>query len=186
MKVADLVVLVLCLVMAGGAFGAFYWWQSQEAQAAEQRYEAGVDRIIDNKINTVRLDFLAPQLASSSDRLAALQSLYADPDRSDHLNLGFGTLQGDFYTTYANYAEEAGRDAERDRFQREVDERWGEGAFSLMSAQYEAFLADAPRRQAEADAQMLEQCLAVARSASARRYCQDGYARARAAVAATP
>jgi hypothetical protein len=186
MKAADLVVLVLCLLKAGGAFAAFYWWQQQEALAEEQRYETGVDRIIDTKIDVLQLDFLAPQLASSEDRLGALQALYTDRDRSDHLNLGFGTLQGDFYTSYSNYAEEAGRDAERDRFQREVDERWGDGAFALMTTQYEAFIADAPRRQAEVDAQELQACLSMARSASARRFCQDGYDRARAAVAPTP
>jgi len=186
MKVADLATLVLCLVLAGGAFGGFYLWQQREARAEEAAYEAGIDRIIEGRINAVQLDSISAELPASGDRTAALLALYADPARSDRLNLGFGTMQGDFHTSYGNYAEEAGREAERDRFQREIDERWGDGAFALMTAQYQAFLADAPRRQAEVDARELEQCLSYARLASARRFCQDGYARARAAAAPTP
>lgn len=186
MKAADLAILVLCLVLAGGAFGGFYLWQQQEARAEEAAYEAGIDRMVDTKINALQLDDVMAGLPATGDRTAALQALYADPDRSDHLNLGFGTLQGDFATSYGTYVEDAGREPERDRFQRELDERWGDGAYAVMLAQYQAFLADAPRRQAEVDARELEACLAIARSASGRQFCRDGYERARAAVAPSP
>lgn len=153
MKAADVASIVVALVLAGGAAGAFYWWQSERASEAEAQYEAGIDQIVDGKIRAVRLENLAAELSASPDRVAALQAMYAAQAESDRLNLGFGTLQGDWRGAYGDFAEAAGRDVERDRLQREVDERWGDGAYALMQTQYEAFLADAPRRQAELDAQ---------------------------------
>ncbi|HYD87086.1 MAG TPA: hypothetical protein VEA80_06410 [Vitreimonas sp.] len=152
MRAADVASVIAALALAGGAAGAFFWWQGEQAREELRRYEAGVDELIDNKIEAVGLADLRAQLAGASDPAAALQALYAVREQSDQLNLGFGTLQGDWRTSYANYAEEAGRVVEADRFEREVDERWGAGAFALMRAQYDAFLADAPRRQAEEDA----------------------------------
>lgn len=152
MRAADLASVVFVLVLAGGAAGAFFWWKGEQARAEEQRYEAGIDQMVESKIRAVRLGGLQAQLTGAADSAAALQALYAEREASDQLNLGFGTLQGDWRTSYANYAEEAGRVIEPDRLQREVDERWGDGAFVLMRAQYDAFLADAPRRQAEDEA----------------------------------
>lgn len=186
MKAADLVILALCVVLAGGAFAGFYWWQGQQARAEEAAYEAGIDRIVDSKIRAVGLAVVTTQLEASSDRTAALQALYAEPGRADQLNLGFGTLQGDFFASYAEYAVQHERTAERDRFQREVDERWGEGAFALMTTQYQAFVADAPRRLGEQYAEELQQCLAHSRSGEDRRACREGYARAQAAIGLTP
>jgi hypothetical protein len=186
MKAADLVILALCVVLAGGAFAGFYWWQGQRARAQEAAYEAGIDRIVDSKVRAVGLAFVTTQLEASSDRMAALQALYAEPGRADQLNLGFGTLQGDFFTSYAEYAVQEGRTTERDRFQREVDERWGEGAFAAMTAHYQAFVADAPRRLAEQHAQLLQDCLAHSRGGEDRRACHEGHARAQAAIGLTP
>lgn len=183
MKAADLVTVVLCLALAAGVFAGFYWWQDQQARAEAAAYEASIDRIVDSKIRAVGLAFVAPQLEGSTDRMAALEALYAE--RSDQLNLGFGTLQGDFFTSYGEYAEQIGRAVERDRFQREVDERWGEGAFAVMTAHYEAFVADAPRRLAEQYAEELQRCLAHSRSGEDRRACRDGHARAEASLGLT-
>src|SRR5262245_23414671 len=123
MKAADLVIAALCLVLAGGAFAGFYWWQGQQARAEEAAYEAGIDQIVDGRIRAVGLDIVTDRLEGQSDRMAALQALYGEAGRADQLNLGFGTVQGDFFTSYAEYAVQHDRTAERDRFQREVDER---------------------------------------------------------------
>lgn len=186
MKAPDIVIAVLCLAMAGGAFAGFYWWQSQQARVEEAAYEAGIDQIVDSKIRAVGLAFVSAQLEASNDRATALQALYAEPGRADQLNLGFGTLQGDFFSSYGEYAVQHERTAQRDRFQREVDERWGEGAFALMTAHYQAFVANAPRRLAEQYAEELQQCLAHSRSGANRRACHEGHARAQAAIGLTP
>lgn len=153
MKAADVASIVAALVLAGGAAGGFLWWRTNEAHEAERVYEAGIDRMVDGKIRAVRLDGLQARLAENGGGTAALQTLYADPTEIDRLNLGFGTLRGDWRASYAEYAEQAERPVERDRLEREVDERWGPGAYGVMSAQYDAYLADAPRRAAELEAQ---------------------------------
>lgn len=150
MKAADLVVLLFCLALAGGGFAAFYFWQAEEAGAAEAAWEAQVDTLVDRKLDAVQMGGLREELAPHGEgRAQALAALYTDRDRGDRLNLGFGTLRGDFATSYPRLAEDAGRDADRNRLQIEVDERFGPGAYALMETNYEAFLADAPRRQQE-------------------------------------
>lgn len=152
MRAADVASVVVFVTLAGGAAGAFYYWQAQTAREAEQRYEAALDAMIDRKIGAVGLSGLAPTLAAhGEDRLEALRTLYADRAQSDRLNLGFGTLQGDWPSSYEHFAEQAGRDIENGRFRAEVDERFGPGAHALMRERYDAFLADAPRRTIEED-----------------------------------
>jgi len=151
----DLVTLLVVLALAAGAGFAFFNWKAETARAEEARYEAGLDQMVDAKLTSVRLGGLRDELAAHREaRLEALRALYAIPTRSDQLNLGFGTLRGDWAASYAHYAEQAGRDVDNNdgRLRAEVDERFGEGAYALMGERYQAFLADMPRRTAAEDA----------------------------------
>jgi hypothetical protein len=172
MRAADVASVVVFLALAGGAAGAFYYWRAEAARAEEQQYEAALDRIVERKLDAVRLDWLAAELAPhGAGKVDALRAMYADRARSDRLNLGFGTLRGDWTAAYASFAEQAGRTPAPGRLQAEVDERFGEGAYALMQAQYEAFLADAPRRQIEEDARRQRACEEQARLLGVRLVC---------------
>lgn len=150
MKAADVAAIIVFALLAAGGVGAFYYYQDKAAREAAADYEVALDGVIDRKIDAVNLDFLAAELAPHGDgRLDALQALYADPDRNIQINLGFGTLRGDFPASYALVAEEHGRDVEDGRLQREVDERYGAGAYELMATNYSQFLVEAPQRAAE-------------------------------------
>jgi hypothetical protein len=162
MKAADIAVLLLCLALAAGGYAAFYLWQAEEARGAEVAWEAEVDILVDRKIDAVQLGSLEQELAPHGEgRLQALTALYADRQRSDALNLGFGTLRADFATAYPRLAEDAGRPVDRGVLQIELDQRYGAGSYALMEANYEAFLADAPRRQQEEYERGQEQARAI-------------------------
>jgi hypothetical protein len=153
MKAADIAAIVVFVLLAAGGVGAFYYYQDKTAREEAAAYEAALDGVIDRKIDAVNLDFLAAELAPHGDaRVDALQALYADPERNIQINLGFGTLRGDFPASYALVAEGHGREVEPGRLQREVDERYGAGAYELMAANYSQFLVEAPQRAAERDA----------------------------------
>src|SRR5262245_60172430 len=160
MRASELAALVFILTLGGGAAFAFFHWKAETARAEAAAYEAGLDGMIDRKLASVRLGGLREELAAhGAARLEALRAIYDDRARSDQLNLGFGTLRGDWAASYATYAEQAGREVgEDDRLRAEVDERFGEGAYALMSERYQAFLADAPRRQIEEDARRQREC----------------------------
>jgi hypothetical protein len=73
--------------------------------------------------------------------------MYADPLKNDQLNLGFGTLRGDWRASYGHFLEQNGGGEEKPgRLEAEVDERFGAGAFVVMREQYDVFLAAQPQR----------------------------------------
>lgn len=155
MAAADVVSGVMAVVMAGAVAGGFFYWRSEQARAADRAYEAEIDRMFENKLEAVDLDFVMPALADrrGAARLEALRVLYADPAQSERLNLGFATARGDLRTSYGALAEQSGRGSEQGRFRAELEERFGEGAYALMETNYRQFLTDAPRIAAERDAQ---------------------------------
>ena len=156
MRAADVISVVFALVLAGAGVGGFLYWQAENKRAELARYEAGVDEMFERKMQAVWRDTMVSALATPNDNLATLRSLYENDADYDQLNLGFGTLRGDWRTDYANYAEQAGREVVPGRFQAEVDERFGAGAHDLMAAK--RFLAEAPARaQAQYEQRMQEQ-----------------------------
>lgn len=140
----DLVTLLFVLVLGAGVAGGFFWWKGEQAKAADRAYEQMIDEAIDRGIENFQLTPLLTTLHEHrGDKVELLRTLYADPIKSDRINLSFGNFQGDWPTTYAHVAELNSRTADRARFAAEVDERFGDGAYGLMRSEYEAFLAEA-------------------------------------------
>jgi hypothetical protein len=143
MKAADLATLIVVLLLGGGVMGGFFYWKGEQARAEELAYEQIIDEAIDRDIETFGLTpLLATLAAHDGERLETLRALYADPIKRDGINLGYGNLQGDWPTTYGHIAGINNRTTDRGRFEAEVDERFGAGAYRLMQAEYEAFLAE--------------------------------------------
>lgn len=141
MKAADIAAIVVFVLLAAGGAGAVYYYQQQAAREEAVAYEVALNAAIDRKIGVVNLGFLQPELAMHGDaQLEALQALYADPVRNGQINLGFGTLRGDFRASYERVADQYGRNVDPGRFEAEIDERYGAGAYALMAANYDAFL----------------------------------------------
>ncbi|MCX7357376.1 MAG: hypothetical protein NT015_04425 [Alphaproteobacteria bacterium] len=151
----DLVTVLFVLILGGGGAAGFFYWKDQKARAEEAAYEQAIDDAMNRDIESFSLkpalDAVAPH--DGGARLEALRALYADLEQGDRINMGFVHLRGDWPTTYAHVAELHGRQTERTRLAAEVDERFGPGAYELMSDQYAQFVADMPRRAAEREAQ---------------------------------
>lgn len=138
----DLVTVLFVLILGGGAAAGFFYWKNQQARAEAQAYEQAVDAAMDRAIDGFQLTPLLNTLTGyPGDKIELLRTLYADPIKSDRLNLTYGNLQGDWPTTYGHIAEAEGRAVDRARLRTEIDERFGAGAYDVMQANYEQFLA---------------------------------------------
>lgn len=151
----DLITVLFVLILGGGAAAGFFYWKHQKARAEEAAYEQAIDDAMNRGIESYSLKPAMDVVASheGAARLEALRALYADTAQGDRINMGFVQLRGDWPTTYAHVAELYGRQTERTRFVTELEERFGPGAYDLMSTQYDQFVADMPRRAAEREAQ---------------------------------
>jgi hypothetical protein len=140
----DLVTVLFVLVLGAGVAGGFFWWKGDQAKAADLAYERAIDEAMDRGIEAFELTPLLTTLSEHpGDDVELLRTLYADPIKSDRLNLTFGNFQGDWPTTYAHLTESTSRPSDRRRFAAEIDERFGDGAHALMRREYEAFLNEA-------------------------------------------
>jgi len=140
----DLVTILFVLVLGAGVAGGFFWWKGEQAKAADLAYEQMIDEAVERGIENFQLTPLRTTLNEhQGDKLELLRTLYADPIKSDRINLSFGNFQGDWPTTFAHINESTSRPSDRARLAAEVDERFGEGAHALMRSQYEAFLNEA-------------------------------------------
>lgn len=138
----DLVTVLFVLVLGAGVTAGFFYWKNQQARAEEQAYEQSIDIALDNAIESFQLTPLRNTLADyQGDKAELLRTLYADPIKSDRLNLTYGNLQGDWPTTYVHLNQAAGSAAARVRLESEIDERFGAGAYDIMQSNYEQFLA---------------------------------------------
>lgn len=164
MRASDIISIIFAVVLAGGGIGGFFWWKNETARVETARYEAELDGMLDRKMQSVWLETMAPALASPDDNLVTLRSLYENDAHYDRLNLGFGTLRGDWRTSYANYAEQAGRVVEEGRLVAELDERFGAGAYALMEENYERYLIEAPQRAEEQAARREREAQEMARA----------------------
>ena len=151
MKAADLVTVLFVLLLGGGGAAGFFYWKDQRARAEATAYEQAIDDSMHHEIEIFQLTATVDSLAAheAEARLEALRALYDDPEQSDRINLGFANLRGDRAATYGHVAELHSQQTESRRFVAELEERFGPGANELMSAKYEQFVADAPRRAAE-------------------------------------
>lgn len=102
----DLVTLIFVLVLGGGVAGGFFWWKGEQAKEADRAYELTIDEAIDRGIENFQLTPLLTTLNEyPGDKIELLRALYADPIKSDRINLSFGNFQGDWPTTYAHLTE---------------------------------------------------------------------------------
>jgi hypothetical protein len=139
----DLVTVLFVLLLGGGGAAGFFYWKHQKALAEAQAYEQIIDEAVERGIESTQLTPLLTTVGEyHGDKVELLRVLYSDPIKSDRINLTYGNLQGDWPTTYRHIAELNNRPIERGRFQAEIDDRFGPGAYVLMQAQYETFLAD--------------------------------------------
>lgn len=140
MKAEDIAGAGVLLVLVVAVGGGFFWWKDQQTRAENLAYEQIIDETVDHGIANSQLTPLLTTLNEHpNDRLGVLRALYADPIKSDRLDVTFGSFQGAWHETYAHIAEINSRPLDSGRFEAEVDERFGAGAYALMHAQYEAF-----------------------------------------------
>ena len=137
----DLITVLFVLVLGGIGAAGFFYWKNQKAEAEAQAYEQIIDEAMERGIESTQLTPLLVTVREyQGDKLELLRTLYADPIKSDRINLTYGNLQGDWPTSYGHIAELNNRPVDRGRFKAEIDERFGAGAFDIMQANYEQFL----------------------------------------------
>ncbi|MGE0740963.1 MAG: hypothetical protein AB7O98_06435 [Hyphomonadaceae bacterium] len=116
-----------------------------------QQYEAAVDARMERELMSATLTPVQAMVSDNggADPAAYLRSLYENEARSEQINLGYAALAVSWPRAYRRLERiRMPRDPRgaTGKLEAEIDERFGSGAYALMTAQYERYRREAPAR----------------------------------------